>query len=425
MELGIIADDFTGAVDAAGFVKKNGMQTYLFNGVPALSDISDPRIDTVVMCLKIRSCPADRAVKQALQAVKQLERAGCTTYYYKYCSTFDSSEKGNIGQVTDAIMDYLHVDTTVVCPALPVNGRTVYKGYVFVGNQLIEDSPMRFHPITPMTKSYLPELMYGQFQSQNITHIYAEEIDKGPGLISNRINQARAQRTRYIIPDTLNDSHLRVLAESFSSMKFLTGGSGLVGEIAAAKGSPNKASSQESLAFERGSAVIISGSCSEATNEQVTYYKGLGGFCQNVSVEECVKNFDSYCVSTAQLIIAHQSDALTPMIYATKTVEERVLLDVRFPDISISKLIERFFAQLTKVLLENGTETFIVAGGESAGTVVTASCLESFRVGTEISPGVSWIVHTKQDGSRINFALKSGNFGTRDFFQIAQTGVTL
>ncbi len=156
IKIGVIADDFTGATDIASFLVENGLPTVQINGVP--TGEMPEAIDALVISLKTRSCPVVEATQQSLAALSWLQQQGCKQIYFKYCSTFDSTAKGNIGPVTDALMDALDTPFTVFSPALPVNGRTVYQGYLFVMNQLLAESGMRHHPVNPMTDSYLPRL---------------------------------------------------------------------------------------------------------------------------------------------------------------------------------------------------------------------------------------------------------------------------
>lgn len=423
MKLGIIADDFTGAVDAAGFVQKQGLKTVLYNGIPSNAEMLTHSAEAAVICLKIRSCPVDQAVQQALTALALLKAVGCNMYYYKYCSTFDSSTKGNIGQVTDAIMQNLGVSTTVICPALPINGRTVYKGYLFVGDMLIQDSSMRHHPITPMRESYLPTLMKEQFKSDKVLHVYREDLEKGLCHVKAIVDQALNDKISYIIPDVLDDSHLLILAKAFSSLHFLTGGSGLAGAVAGILKTGEGNQESELLGSANGTSVIFSGSCSQATNEQLDFYKSQGAFCHSISIESCLKDIDAYCISLSEQLKEHLSDELAPMVYATKTPEERELLDIEYPGVPIADMYEQVFTKLTVSVLHEHVGTIVVAGGETAGTVVTACPYKLFQVGSEISPGVSWIIHVNSNGNQTRFALKSGNFGTRTFFRDVQGGV--
>ncbi len=178
IKIGVIADDFTGATDIASFLVENGLPTVQINGVP--TGKMPEAIDALVISLKTRSCPVVEATQQSLAALSWLQQQGCKQIYFKYCSTFDSTAKGNIGPVTDALMDALDTPFTVFSPALPVNGRTVYQGYLFVMNQLLAESGMRHHPVNPMTDSYLPRLVEAQSTGRCgvvSAHVFEQGVD--------------------------------------------------------------------------------------------------------------------------------------------------------------------------------------------------------------------------------------------------------
>ncbi|BFO09153.1 hypothetical protein GGER_16630 [Serratia rubidaea] len=241
MLLGVIADDFTGATDIASFLVENGLSTVQLNGVPD----SDAAVDAqaVVISLKSRSCPAEQAVAQSLQALAWLQRQGCQRFYFKYCSTFDSTARGNIGPVTDALLDALGESQTVISPALPVNGRTVYQGYLFVMDQLLSESGMRNHPVTPMTDSNLLRLMEAQAAGR-CGLIDAAVMDTGADGVRARLQQLAQQGVRYVVLDTLNEQHLLTQGAALKAMKLVTGGSGLAIGLARQWAQPGQTQAQ-------------------------------------------------------------------------------------------------------------------------------------------------------------------------------------
>ncbi len=229
MLLGVIADDFTGATDIAGFLVENGMRTIQLNGIP--TGEFDASADAVVISLKSRSCPVDEAVTDSVTALKWLQSQGCQQFYFKYCSTFDSTAEGNIGPVTDALLTELGESFTIVCPALPVNGRTVYNGHLFVFGELLSDSGMRNHPVTPMTDSSVVRMM--DAQSEGVSGLVNfQTIEQGSDAVTARFNELQAQGSRYAVVDAFNAQHLVTLGQAAKSLKLITGGSGLAAGIA-------------------------------------------------------------------------------------------------------------------------------------------------------------------------------------------------
>ncbi|MEQ9208330.1 MAG: four-carbon acid sugar kinase family protein, partial [Pseudomonadales bacterium] len=205
MQLGVIADDFTGATDIAGFLVENGVRTIQLNGTPETKLELDT--DAVVISLKSRSCPARQAVSDSLSALQWLQEQGARQFYFKYCSTFDSTDQGNIGPVTDALLDALNEKFTVICPALPINGRTVFNGHLFVQGQLLSESGMRNHPVTPMTNSNLMQLMDAQSKGETGLVDY-QVIEQGCEKILQKFEELKAQGKRYAVVDTFRTQHL-------------------------------------------------------------------------------------------------------------------------------------------------------------------------------------------------------------------------
>ena len=414
MRLGVIADDFTGATDIAGFLVGNGLSTVLYCGIP--QDMNEIESDAMVVSLKIRSCKVEDAVSQALHALVFLQKAGCTKFYYKYCSTFDSTHEGNIGPVVDALMHRLGVAITIVCPSLPVNGRTVYRGYLFVGDQLLHESSMRDHPVTPMRDSKLQRLMEGQFSGRS-EHVFLEVIQQGAQRVKDSISQAAGQGVNYLIMDTVEDNDLGIIADASHSLTLVTGGSGLAVGVAhhinRQRGIPNT----PVLSFipRRAPGVIIAGSCSKRTNEQVAHYKLLAASWY-LDVGQCLNN-PLYAQEIASWVLSHANDALAPLVYATKSPEELQESKILYGDSVVAEIIEQTIATLTSMLMKGGVRNYITAGGETSGVVVTALGLDAYLIGPQIDPGVSWI---RSLDTTLLLALKSGNFGGVDFFVKAQ-----
>ncbi len=406
MRLGVIADDFTGGLDAAGFIRKNGVETVLFSGVPSKDELAALGDDSAaVIALQIRSCDPDEAVRLASEACDALLSASCSMIYFKYCSTFDSTPKGNIGPVTGALMKKLSVSSAIAVPSLPVNGRTVKNGILYVNGVPLSESPMRYHPLNPMTESYVPSLL----ASQSDFPVY---------LIDEKTLREGGARALYdgltgcAVIDAENDGDIAMIARTFSDIPLATGGSALAGAFAGVfSGKAGKADAEKRRI--EGRSIILVGSCSAASNAQCAYYRSLGAPMVNVSVKECLDSLQEY----AERLVAEAekcSGGYPLMITASKSPEERKALDESYPGTDIAALTENFFSLAAKLAIERGFTRLIVGGGETSGAVVRASGLKAFRIGREISPGVSWMY-----AGGTGFALKSGNFGGEDFFREA------
>lgn len=414
MLLGVIADDFTGATDIASFLVENGMQTVQLNGVPDRE--LELLADAVVISLKSRSCPDHEAVKVSLHALDWLQSQGCEQFYFKYCSTFDSTQFGNIGPVTDALLEQLGETFTVVCPALPVNGRTLFNGHLFVMGQLLSDSGMRHHPVTPMTDANIVRLMNKQSKGR-AELVNFQIIEQGTQAVIDQFEHLQQQGFRYAVVDAFNESHLMTLGQACKNMKLVTGGSGLA--IGIAQNWPQISESSEhakSLGYpESGKTVVLSGSCSQMTNCQVNHYKSNASHFA-LDVSQCFSN-PNYHQEIADWVMAHIEEPLAPIVYATADIDVLHTIQNQYGANASSQAVEHLFSQLSQRLKQLGVRNYIVAGGETSGIVTQSLNVEGFYIGPQIAAGVPWVKSLQGDFS---LALKSGNFGDEQFFTKAQ-----
>ena len=412
MLLGCIADDSTGATDLASMLVKHGMRTVQTIGVPA--SVLPADVDAVVVALKSRTIPAADAVAQSLAALSYLQRLGCRQFYFKYCSTFDSTPRGNIGPVADALADALGTHFTIACPAFPANGRTVYKGYLFVGDVPLAESGMREHPLTPMTDSNLVRVLQAQ-TPRKVGSCDFDVVARGADAISTRFRALRGEGYAYAIVDALRDADLAALGEACADFPLVTGGSG------AALGLPGNFRRRGLLATgivaddlprAAGHRAVISGSCSVATNEQVAVMKGRHPAFE-VSPLALAAGED---VVANALAWARTRVVREPvLIYATAAPEDVKAVQNRLGAARAGALVENALAGIAKGLVDEGVGQLIVAGGETAGAVVNALGVTSLRIGPEIDPGVPWTAALGRE-TPLALALKSGNFGASDFF---------
>lgn len=412
MKIGVIADDFTGATDAASFIVSHGLTAIQVSGLEAQLDL--PNVDALVVSLKTRSCEKSVAVSLSLQACDWLISQGCQQIYFKYCSTFDSTSEGNIGPVIEALMEKLRVNTTLICPALPVNGRTVYQGHLFVYTELLSESGMKNHPITPMTDSNIVRLV------ENQTHGKAgllswHDLQRGAPHAELSLDSISLGGNKFIVCDTLTDGDLKVIAHLCREHRLVTGGSGLVGALA---GLQNKTSLPSTAGWSSpnkdSKGIVISGSCSLMTNKQVNSYQEIAA-SYKVDINRCV-NEDDYIDVIEDWVLSQPKSSYFPMVFATVGSDELRKIQHRF-GLDVSEKVETLFHELVKRLHQRGYERFISAGGETSGTVTQALKITQFKVGTEIAPGVPWM--SSLDGN-VYLALKSGNFGNEHFFKLAQ-----
>lgn len=409
--LGCIADDFTGATDLANTLVKAGMRAVQLLGVPR-AGLAVPDADAVIVALKSRGNPAGEAVSMSLAALDWLRRAGARQIYFKYCSTFDSTDRGNIGPVADALCDALGTSFTVANPAFPTNKRTVYQGYLFVGDVLLSESGMRHHPLTPMTDPSLVRVLQRQTKHK-VGHVPYSTIVQGVGAIRAQFDRLRSEGTRHAILDAITDEHLIALGEACADLPLVTGGSGM------AMGLPANFVKQGLLAHGQqsrlpaidGPAVVISGSCSTATQAQVAQMKKT----------HAAFEIDPVVVASGRDAAADAIAWATPklgqepiLIYSTASPEAVTAVQSKLGREHAGALVEATLSQVAKGLVTRGARRLVVAGGETSGAVVGALGVEGLQIGAEIDPGVPWTASLGEP--RLALALKSGNFGTTDFF---------
>lgn len=415
MLLGCIADDFTGGTDLAGMLVKAGMRTVQMIGVPQ-EPIGDD-IDAVVIALKSRTTPAVEAIEESLAALAWLQQAGCKQIYFKYCSTFDSTAKGNIGPVAEALMSALGSKFTIACPAFPANNRTIYKGYLFVGDQLLSESGMRNHPLTPMNDANLVRVLQGQVKGKVGLTEYST-VQRGEAAVRERFAALQAEGCNFAVVDALSNDDLMSIGAACADMPLVTAGSGI------ALGLPQNFRRAGLLADDLvadtlpptgGLRAVISGSCSIATQGQVAAMRAAHP-AFNVDPFELARGSD--VVGAALAWAAQHINAGPVLIYATATPDAVKAVQAQLGAEKAGNLVEDAFAAIAKGLVGLGVGQLIVAGGETSGAVVKALGVSGLRIGPEIDPGVPWTTGITRDAKArpLALALKSGNFGTPDFF---------
>jgi 3-dehydrotetronate 4-kinase len=411
--LGCIADDFTGATDLASMLVRNGMRTVQLIGVPAADD-AVPDADAIVVALKSRTAPVEQAVAESRAALAWLQKAGCRQFFFKYCSTFDSTDTGNIGPVADALLRALGAGFALACPAFPANARSVYQGHLFVGQALLSESGMEHHPLTPMTDPNLVRVL-GRQTDGTVGLVPYAVVEQGATAIRDAMTGLKERGNRYAIVDAVSDRHLFEIGEAAASHALITGGSGV------AMGLPENFRRMGLLAPNadpgrlegmHGAAAVIAGSCSRATLYQI------GTARERVPTLELdpLATPDAQALRDQAVAWAQGKLGDTPIVIAASAPPDRVAaLQTRLGRDAAGALVEQALACIADALVQAGVRRLVVAGGETSGAVVSRLGVRRLRIGAEIDPGVPW---TLAEGARdpMLLALKSGNFGGRDFF---------
>jgi uncharacterized protein YgbK (DUF1537 family) len=412
MLLGCIADDLTGATDLAIMLTRAGMRTLQVMEAPdGNTDLAG--YDAVVVALKTRTCSVEEAVGLSLRSADALLARGARQLFFKYCSTFDSTDQGNIGPVADALLDRLGGGIALVCPAFPTNKRTIYMGNLFVGEVPLAESPMKDHPLTPMRDSNLVRVLQRQTRSK-VGLISFPTVGQGPTAISAAFDAASGSGHRFVVVDAITDANLIDIGKAAGAHRLITGGSGvalgLPGNYIAA-GLMKAAAAPATMPAAPGRAAIIAGSCSEATRGQVTAAQAAG----IPAFEVDALDLRSGKVSARTLAdwATLQPAGAPVLVYSSATPEVVRRVQETLGRGEAGALVERTLAETAEKLVAGGFTRLIVAGGETSGAVVGRLGVKALEIGPEIDPGVPW---TRAVGRNLVLALKSGNFGAPDFF---------
>ena len=413
--LGAIADDFTGATDLCNTLVRRGMRTVQLIDVPAPgTEVGDA--EAVVIALKSRTIPAAEATEKSLAAFAWLQKAGAHQILFKYCSTFDSTDAGNIGPVAEALIDALGTDFTLFCPAFPETGRTIYRGYLFVGVVLLSESGMRDHPLTPMRDPSLVRVLQRQARGR-VGLVPIATVVRGAAAIRAAFAELRWQGFRHTIVDAIEDRHLEAIGAAAANFKLITGGSGIalgLPENFRRQGLLGDSRSADTLPAIPGAAVVLSGSCSPATIAQVTYMRDRAP----------IFAIDPIAVAEGRRVAEEALDWAKPLlsdspilISATASPDAVSEVQRRLGRERAGVLVEETLATIARGLAAKGARRFVIAGGETAGAIVQALGVTGLRIGRQIDPGVPWTMSLSEPA--LALALKSGNFGALDFFERA------
>ena len=410
--LGCIADDFTGATDLAGTLVKSGLRTIQLNGLP-FADMPVPAdAEAIVIALKSRTQPVREAVADSLAAQAWLTAGGARQIFFKYCSTFDSTDEGNIGPVAEALMDRLGAEMTIACPGFAAAGRTLYQGHLFVWDRLLSESSMKDHPLTPMTDSDLVRVL-GRQTRRKVGLVPLQDVMQGPGAVSRKLAALQAEGVSMAICDMITDEHLIALGHAMAGQPLITGGSGVAMGLAdnfraAGEALPDPVASMPVIG---GPEAVLSGSCSQATLGQVAAVENL---------------YPTYRLDPLKLaegrnqaaeVLGWAGDKLgkTPiLVVATDSPEAVRAVQEKLGRMEAGALIEETMSAIARGLVDKGLRRLVVAGGETSGAVVSALGVRGLRIGPEIAPGVPATVSLTDPP--LALALKSGNFGGPDFF---------
>ena len=384
-------------------MEKGGMRVVLLNGIPDSNPLEKSeweRVDAVVIALKSRSSASEKAVEDTLKAANWLKAHGAEHYYIKYCSTFDSTKNGNIGPVCDAMLEWMGEKYTILCPSLPVNGRTVKDGCLYVENVPLSESHMRYHPLNPMTDSRIKNLM----EAQSRYHVC--EIGRNYEIKEKADGQN--QKHFYLVPDYETEEDGEAIAEAFRDIKLFTGGSGLPESLARIYTGGCKGEDSDFTTEAEGRTLILAGSCSKMTLEQIEEFQQTGQPSYRIEPSQLLEGKQSLDEFKGYI---EKSDG-NVLIYSSDTVTH--IQNNSFRQREVSDVLEQALSELALFAIKAGIDKIIVAGGETSGAVMLRLNYKMFHIGKSVAPGVPVLIPFNRP--KLHIVLKSGNFGKRDFF---------
>lgn len=406
MLLGCIGDDFTGSSDLANTLAKQGMRTVQYTGVPDAP--AAPDVEAGVVALKSRSIPAAEAVALSLKALDWLKAQGCRQFLFKYCSTFDSTDEGNIGPVAEALAAALGEDAVIFCPVFPATGRTLVHGHLFVGDRLLSESGMQHHPLTPMTDPDIRRVLARQVKG-SVGHVSYADVAKGAAAVEAALQRESQAGRGLIVTDALSDEDLMTIGEAAASRKLVTGGSGIAMGLPAnfRKAGLISGASSGWHGQSEGKAAAVCGSCSVMTQKQVAAHRQTSPAFE-IDADKVIAG-ELTAQAVADWCLAQEG---LPLAYSSADPARVRAVQERHGKEKAAAALEGFFAELARCLVAGGVTRLISAGGETSGAVVEGLKPGTLEIGPEIDPGVP----AMRAGPGLVIALKSGNFGAEDFF---------
>lgn len=406
MLIGAIADDLTGATDLGLMLVRAGLRVIQCVGVPK-SDLPLHNSQAIIVSLKTRTATPQDAVAQSLAALAFLASNGADRFIFKYCSTFDSTDRGNIGPVIDALMNQLGETRSIACPAMPANGRTVYQGHLFVGSSLLSESSMKDHPLTPMRDANLVRVLQRQTR-RHVSLVPHELVVEGAAALEARLSDFEG----VAIVDAIDEADLIRIGKAARHLKLVSGGSGIGLGLAANFPPEDIQAEPVPIVPASGGAVVLAGSCSAATRGQIALAVAAG--VPAMRIFPVAVHSGETTVAQAIDFARQARGTLPPILYSSAEPDEVKQAQQILGQESTGALIEGFLAEVARGLLDSGTSRFIIAGGETSGAITHALGANTLVIGPEIDPGVPW-TSFEHEGRTIALCLKSGNFGSDEF----------
>lgn len=409
---GVIADDLTGGMETAAMLVALGVDCGFVTRPALVKDFA--ATPAIVVAQKTRVIPAADAVRRSEEAARALLAAGARQLFFKYCATFDSTDEGNIGPVADALLAVTGQTHTAFCPTSAELARSVYNGHLFVGTQLVSESPKRFDPLTPMTDPDIVRVL--QRQSKFKVGLVTHGLVRGDAsALRAHVDSLVAQGIRHLIVDAIYKEDLDAIAGLTVDWKVMTGNAPITQHfppIWRRRGWLDGAPPKRTLPAVQSPGVVLAGSCADRTLEQLAAFEQA----------RPVHRIDMASADGVEPLIAEALEWAGrhldsgPVAIATSAPPDQVrAAQDRHGRDGAAKLAEDILGGLAIALHEKDVRRFMVAGGETSGTVVERLGIDRLRIGAYQGPGIARAT-TKEDGETIALSLKSGKLGPVGMF---------
>lgn len=408
IQLLILADDFTGALDTGVQFSEKGIQTMVSTKIDIDFYQLDDKIQVLAVDTESRHLVAEEAYHSVKAIAQKAVEAGIGTIYKK----IDSTLRGNIGSELTAVMDAVSSKTLMFIPGYPKAGRTTVDGYQYVNGVLLHETVFANDLLNPIKESDISAIINNQSPVQ-VTVVKREEIAS--------FMKSNNERTIFVF-DAQEDEDLKNIGfrlKKIDGLRWMAGCAGfaaILPEILGIKGSKLQ------FNIDNGNFLVICGSVNELSLHQIKYAEMHGFTSISLTPEQKVWSGFWETAEGKGLIDEIVVEIQQNSKFILKSVNSRVEIDecesyARSQNLKIDLLplhIARNMGQLVKKILDKvELATLVVFGGDTAGAIMDAIQCYGMLTKKEISPGIA-LCEIISDNYKFNMVSKAGGFGKED-----------
>lgn len=390
----VIADDFTGSNDTGVQMANKGAKvTVALTKVLLNCDI--PVINT-----DSRALDAETAGKIVTQAVIDYIDPDTKIIFKKIDSTF----RGNVGIEVKSAADAFDADLVVVASAIPKAGRTTIQGRVYVNSVDLVDTEFASDPKTPVESSTIAEIL-GATANLAYTNVTLETLrDTDVSAIFAQMDAL--PRKQVVIFDSETDDDLAKVAKVLAMVNkrmVLVGAAGIASHLCT-----------DMFMTTKKPMLIIAGSLSEVTQNQVVYCEGKGIKVIDVEPKFIIESRSDYLSTCINQVAECLSAGQDTIVRTSRSQEDRVnaaryASDIGITGIELGDLVSNFLGEFSQeVIRQDLISSALFTGGDIATGVAIKMGISGYQIEGEIEP---CIPYGKFVGHDISVATKAGGFG--------------